>query len=159
MPAKKLSETSMLAAIVFISMLLINIRLFGSTLHIGSLSIVIICLLFERNQAVTATCLGSIFYDLAAGLFIYLPFTITARLLMSLIISFGKDKALYKQILFTVVGSFIVVFVYFISFIIFFKDVEVAIYSSSADTIQIIFNVAAIFVVHPIKTILEKLSW
>ncbi len=158
MNTKNLTTTGLLIAIIFVSMLFINIRLFNSTLHIGVNVIVIICLIFERKQAIFATCIGSIIYDIASGLAVYLPFTIIARFLMAYIISCAKDKSIAIQVLYTVVASVVVVVVYFISFVIFWNDYVAAFYSSLADTIQIIFNVVAVFIAIQLRKYLRVLN-
>ncbi len=158
MEAKSLVRTSLLAALVFVSMALLNFSLFGSSLHLGSLVIVVISLIFPRKESAIASAMGPTIFDLLFGFTIYAPFTLISRLSLSLIVSYTKDKSILKQTLAALVGGIVVIVVYFISYLILLPSKTEALYATIPDIIQLALTVLGVYVAIPIKQAMTTLN-
>ncbi len=156
MNIKQLTQTAVLTAIVTLSMLILNFSLFGSSLHLGSLVIVVISLIFPRKQALFASSIGATIFDLFTGYAIYAPFTFFARLLLSYIVSISKEKSITAQIVAALLGGFAVIAVYFLSYLIYTSSISTALSYSIADVIQLSLTVIGVFVAIPIKAAIKK---
>ncbi len=157
MKTKEIVRTGILTAIVFVSMALLHINLFGSALHLGSLIIVIISLNFNRKEALIASSVGATLFDLLSGYLLWAPFTFIARLLLSLIVSLSKEKSLASQIIYSIFGGCMVISVYFVSYLILLDGVSESLYASIPDVIQLILTVAGVFISIPVRKVLKKL--
>ncbi len=157
MKTKDLVITGLLTAIVFVSMSLLHININNSALHLGSLVIVVISLVFDRKQALFASSVGAAIFDLSTEFAIYAPFTFVARLLLSLVVSFTKEKSILIQIIAATTGGILVIAVYFISNLIIMGSVESSIAAAIPDVVQLALTVLGVFVAVPIKKVYKSL--
>lgn len=146
----KLTRTALLTALVFVAMAILHISLFNSALHLGSLIIVVISLVFPRKEAMFASSVGATLFDIFSGYAIYAPFTFVARLLLSYIVSTSKGKSIAIQLVSAFVGGVVVIIVYFISYLILIKGFEASIAASITDVIQLILTIAGVFIAQPL---------
>lgn len=156
MDIKSIVRSGVLTAIVYLSMAVLHVSLFGSALHLGSLIIVVISLTFPRKEALFASAIGPTLFDILSGYAIYAPFTFIARLLLSYIVSKTKDKKLSNQLIAAFIGGVVVSVVYFISYIVLLDDLNTALAASIPDLIQLILTLAGVFVAIPLKKSLPK---
>lgn len=156
MNTKNLIRTALLTAIVYVSMAILHVNLFNSALHLGSLVIVVISLIFPRKQAIYASSIGATLFDILSGYLIYAPFTFIARLLLSYIVSLSKDKKLSLQLIYSFIGGVVVILVYFVSYLLLLGGVKESLYASSADVIQLILTLLGVVVAIPIKKIIPS---
>ncbi len=157
MNVKELTRTSVLCALIMVTMLLLNFTLFGSSLHLGSLLIVVISLIFPRKEAVIASSIGPALFDILAGYGAYAPFTFISRLILSYVVSLSKDKALKYQIIAALLGGIQVIIVYFISYLIFIDGVNEALAATIPDFLQLGLTVLGVFVAIPIKNVIKDI--
>ncbi len=158
MNTKDLARTGVLTALVFVTMSLLHITIFGSELHLGSLVIVVISLSFDRKQALLASGIGAMLFDVFSGYLNYALFTLIARMLLSLIVSYSKDKSIITQVIHAVVGGFVVIGIYFISYLILIQGINESLAATIPDFIQLILTVLGVFVAIPVKNIVKKLD-
>ncbi|MFV0424178.1 MAG: ECF transporter S component [Bacilli bacterium] len=156
MKTNEIVRTGILTAIVFVSMSLLHVNIFNSSLHLGSLVIVIMSLTFKRKEAAFASSVGATLFDIFSGYLIYAPFTFVARLLLSLIVSYSKDKKIYLQVVYALVGGVIVIIIYFISYLLIIGGLETSLYASIPDVIQLILTILGVFIAIPLKKLVEK---
>lgn len=156
MNTKNLVRTSILTAIVYVSMSLLHITLFNSALHLGSLVIVVISLIFPRKQAIYASSIGATLFDIFSGYLIYAPFTFIARLSLSYIVSLSKEKSILYQLIYSFAGGIVVIVIYFISYLIILGGFSESIYASSADFIQLLLTLLGVLITIPIKKVFPK---
>ncbi len=157
MNVKELTRISVLCALIFVTMLLLNFNIFGSALHLGSLLIVVISLVFPRKEALIASSIAPTLFDLFTGYALYAPFTLVARFLLSYVVSLSKDKNIYSQVLFSLLGGIIVIAVYFISYLIFTDSFTLALYATIPDFLQLFLTLLGVFIAIPVKKALENL--
>ncbi len=156
MKIKNLTRTSILIAIIYISMALLHITLFGSVLHLGSLVIVIVSLTFPKKESAIASAIGPTLFDILSGYAIYAPFTLVSRLALSLIVSSSKNKGLPFQIIAAIIGGTVVIAVYFISYLIFLPSINEALFASVPDIIQLILTVTGVFIAIPLRKVVSN---
>lgn len=157
MKTKDLVITGLLTAIVYVSMSLLHININNSALHLGSLVIVVISLVFERKQVLFASSVGATLFDLSTPYAIYAPFTFVARLLLSLVVSFAKEKSILIQIIAATTGGIIVIAIYFISNILILGNFEASVAAAIPDVIQLALTIAGVFIALPIKKAIKSL--
>ncbi len=157
MNTKEITRTAILTAIIYLSMALLHVNIFGSALHLGSMMIVIVSLSFPRKEALIASSIAPTLFDLTSGYVAYAPFTFIARLLLSLIVSFAKNKELRVQIIAAIVGGVVVIIVYFISYLVFSEGLKASLAASVPDVIQLLLAVVGVFISVPIRKITKKL--
>lgn len=157
MKTKDLVITGLLTAIVYVSMSLLHVTISNSALHLGSLVIVVISLIFDRKQALFASSVGAALFDLSTEFAIYAPFTFVARLLLSLVVSFAKEKSILIQIIAATTGGIIVIAVYFISNILILGNFEASVAAAIPDVIQLALTILGVFIALPIKKAIKSL--
>lgn len=158
MNTRDLARTGVLTAIVFVTMSLLHVTIFGSELHLGSLVIVVISLSFDRKQAVLASGIGAMLFDVFAGYLNYAFFTLIARLLLSLIVSYAKDRSIPTQVIHAILGGLMVIAIYFVSYLILIEGISESMAATIPDFIQLILTVLGVFVAIPVRKIVKKLG-
>ncbi|MFV0499437.1 MAG: ECF transporter S component [Bacilli bacterium] len=153
MNIKVLTRTAILTAIVFVAMSLLHINIFNSSLHLGSLIIVIISLKFNKKEAIIASSLGPTLFDIFSGYMAYAPFTFSARFLLSFIVSKAKNKSFITQILYAFIGGCIVIAVYFVSYLLLLGGLRVSLLASIPDVLQLLLTILGVFIANAITNI------
>ncbi len=142
---RELARTAILTAIVFVSMYVTKIEVVKSVMHIGSLAIVVISLTFSRKEAVFASAIGASIFDLVSGFVIFIPFTFVARGLLSLIVSYVKEKSLVMQLIAAFVGGVLTILIYYVANLILYSNKE-ALIAVLPDVVQLGLGIVGVYV-------------
>lgn len=152
----QITRTAILTALVAITMALINFTIFQSSLHLGSLLIVVISLSFPKKEALFASSVGPTIFDIVSGWGLYAPFTFIARFALSYIVCLAKEKNLVTQVIAALFGGIIVIGVYFIANMIFLGSLSASLTATIPDVLQLVLTVAGVFIAIPIKNIVKE---
>lgn len=154
---------SMLIALVFVSTLLLNIKLpisvNGGLIHLGTAMLFIVTLLFGPKKGAIAGAVGMGIFDLFAGWTLWAPITIVARGLQGYIVGKiawskgrkGENKA--ANLIAMIISIPPMIAIYYIGEAIIFKSFIIPLTSIPGDLVQ---NVVGILVAIPLVVVLKK---
>ena len=158
--------TSMLIALVFVSTLLLNIRLpiaaNGGLVHLGTAMLFIASILFGPKKAALAGAIGMGLFDLFSGWTLWAPFTIVARGLQGYIVgkiawSNGRNgSSLPFNLLAMIISIPVMLSVYYLSEGIIWGNWITPLASIPGNIIQ---NIVGIIVAIPVCVALKKVSF
>ncbi len=157
MKIKDIVKTGILIAIIFVSLLIVHFPVYGLDIHPGSFVIIIICLTFDKKQALIATIISCVLHDLLFGHIILIPFTFLARSVMALVICKAQDKTTTKQIIYTTYAGIFVAIIYFIATLTITNSINLAMLQTIPNIIQLVFNAAAVYIAIPIRKVLKSI--
>lgn len=155
--------TSMLIALVFVSTLLLNIKLpisvNGGLIHLGTAMLFIVTLLFGPKKGAIAGAVGMGIFDLFAGWTLWAPITIVARGLQGYIVGKiawskgrnGENKA--ANLIAMIVSIPPMIAIYYIGEAIIFRSFIIPLTSIPGDLVQ---NVVGILVAIPLVVVLKR---
>lgn len=157
--------TAMLAALVFVSTSLLNIKLpigQGGLIHLGTAMLFIAALLFGPKKGALAGAIGMGIFDLVGGWLIWAPITIVARFLQGFIVgkiawSNGfKGDSVKLNIVAAVASMPVMIAVYYVGQAIMFKNWVAPLASLPGDIAQ---NLIGLLIAIPAVTVLKKVSF
>ena len=157
--------TAMLAALVFVSTALLNIKLpigQGGLIHLGTAMLFIAALLFGPKKGALAGAIGMGIFDLVGGWLIWAPITIVARFLQGYIVgkiawSNGfKGDNLKLNIIAAVASMPVMMAVYYVGQAIMFKNWVAPLASLPGDIAQ---NLIGLLIAIPAVTVLKKVPF
>lgn len=157
--------TAMLAALVFVSTSLLNIKLpigQGGLIHLGTAMLFIAALLFGPKKGALAGAIGMGIFDLVGGWLIWAPITIVARFLQGFIVgkiawSNGfKGDSVKLNIIAAVASMPVMIAVYYVGQAIMFKNWVAPLASLPGDIAQ---NLIGLLIAIPAVTVLKKVSF
>lgn len=155
--------TSMLIALVFVSTLLLNIKLpisvNGGLIHLGTAMLFIVTLLFGPKKGAIAGAVGMGIFDLFAGWTLWAPITIVARGLQGYIVGKiawskgrnGENKT--ANLIAMIVSIPPMIAIYYVGEAIIFKSFIIPLTSIPGDLVQ---NVVGILVAIPLVVVLKR---
>lgn len=157
--------TAMLAALVFVSTSLLNIKLpigQGGLIHLGTAMLFIAALLFGPKKGALAGAIGMGIFDLVGGWLIWAPITIVARFLQGFIVgkiawSNGfKGDNVKLNIIAAVASMPVMIAVYYVGQAIMFKNWVAPLASLPGDIAQ---NLIGLLIAIPAVTVLKKVPF
>lgn len=157
--------TAMLAALVFVSTSLLNIKLpigQGGLIHLGTAMLFIAALLFGPKKGALAGAIGMGIFDLVGGWLIWAPITIVARFLQGFIVgkiawSNGfKGDSVKLNIIAAVASMPVMIAVYYVGQAIMFKNWVAPLASLPGDIAQ---NLIGLLIAIPAVTVLKKVPF
>lgn len=158
--------TSMLIALVFVSTILLNIKLpitaNGGLVHLGTAMLFIASIVFGPKKGALAGAIGMGLFDLVSGWTLWAPFTIVARGLQGYIVgkiawSNGrKGNSLVFNLIATIASIPVMLAVYYICERVLYGSWIIPIASIPGNIVQ---NVVGICVAIPVGIVLKKIAF
>ncbi|WP_342542573.1 ECF transporter S component [Paenisporosarcina sp. FSL H8-0542] len=158
--------TSMLIALVFVSTLLLNIKLpitaNGGLVHLGTAMLFIASILFGPKKAAIAGAVGMGLFDLVSNWTLWAPFTIVARGLQGYIVgkiawSNGRNgNSVAFNLLATIVSIPVMLAVYYLCEGVLYGNWIAPVASIPGNIVQ---NVVGIIVAIPVASALKKVPF
>lgn len=154
---------SMLIALVFVSTLLLNIKLpisaNGGLIHLGTAMLFIVSILFGPKKGAIAGAVGMGIFDLVAGWTLWAPITILARGLQGYIVGkiawSNKHNGNNKRynLIAMIISIPPMIAIYYVGESIIFSSFIIPLASIPGDIVQ---NVVGLFVAIPLCAVLKK---
>ncbi|WP_391205952.1 ECF transporter S component [Psychrobacillus sp. L4] len=155
--------TAMLIALVFVSTLVLNIRLpiaaNGGLVHLGTAMLFIASIVFGPKKGALAGAIGMGIFDLVSGWTLWAPFTFVARGLQGYIVgkiawSFGrKGNSIAFNLLATIISIPVMLGVYYICERVLYGSWIIPLTSIPGNIVQ---NVVGIIIAIPVSVLLKK---